>query len=35
MIDFKHAMCVFKRYIQDFDSKSGKIEFSSWSSRHV
>ena len=26
MIDFKHAMCVFKRYIQDFDSKSGKID---------
>ena len=26
MIDFKHAMCAFKKYIQDFDSKSGKID---------
>lgn len=26
MIDFKHAMCAFKKYIQDFDSQYGKID---------
>ena len=26
MINFKHAMCAFKKYIQDFDSQYGKID---------
>ena len=26
MIDFKHAMCVFKKFVQDFDSQYGKID---------
>lgn len=26
MIDFKHAMSAFKKYLQNFDSQYGKID---------
>ena len=26
MIDFKHAMATFKKYIENFDSQYGKID---------